>query len=65
MGMFDGLHDRPMSVSTAANGVVRAARQGCGHELRECLQAALEKAERDYGTGSPAYTILLALVDSL
>ena len=65
MGAYDKMYDRPISVGTAIGGIITAARDGDGHEVRECLSAAVEKAERDYGTNSAAYIVLLAVMDSL
>ena len=59
------MYDRPISVGDAVRGIVQASRDGDGHDMRECLSAAVEKAERDYGTNSAAYIVLLAVMDSL
>ena len=63
--MFDDLHDRPIHTHEAIRGLDRAIKYGCGNEIRECLQAAVDKAEKDHGLSSPAYTVLSAIMDSI
>ena len=65
MGMFDDLHDRPIHIGDAIRGIKKAVEFGCSGEIRECLQAAVDVAEQRHGISSPAYTVLLALRDSI
>ena len=59
------MHDRPIGLDVVTKALEQASDEGCAQELRECLQPALEKAGREYGSGSPAYVIISALIDAL